>query len=74
MEGRGCFRVFAIFLGIVLGFFLIGLIGWALWGPICVGIFGFPSLTYWQFMGLQILINILFKSGIDISEKLKEGK
>lgn len=74
MEGRGCFRVLAIFLGIVLGFFLIGLIGWGLWGAICVGVFGLPVLTYWQFLGLFILCNILFKSGIDVSEKLKEGK
>lgn len=71
---QGCFKVFIFVVTAIVFCFLSALIGWGLWGAICVGVFGLPALTYWQFFGLFILCNILFKSGIDISEKLKEGK
>lgn len=35
------------------------LLGTWLWGVIAVGIFGLPALTWAQFLGLQILLNIL---------------
>ena len=34
-------------------------IGVWLWGKIMVSVFNFPTLTYWQFYGLLILIRIL---------------
>lgn len=71
---QGCFKVFIFVVTAITFLFLSTLIGWALWGPICVGIFGFPSLTYWQFMGLQILINILFKAHLAFTDKPMEKK
>ena len=38
-------------------------IGVWLWGIIMVGVFGLPSLTFWQFIGLQLLICILMPTG-----------
>ena len=54
-------------LGIAIGVLIIALllalvgawIGVALWGAIAVKVFGLPSLTFWQFYGLMILLHIL---------------
>lgn len=48
---------------LVIGsFFFLSWIGWLLWGAIAISVFGLPALSYWQFSGLYILCNILFKS------------
>ncbi len=47
--------VFTILIVIVLVLFL----GLWLWGVIAVAIFQLPALTFWQFVGLIILLNIL---------------
>ena len=36
-----------------------GFIAWWLWGVIAVAVFGLPALTYWQIIGLIILLKIL---------------
>lgn len=61
-EKYGCGMTIALVLiAIGLIFFTVW-IGWLLWGAIAVGIFSLPTLTYWQFWGLFILCNILFKA------------
>lgn len=65
-------------LGLAVGMFILALIGnlilaaigvW-LWGIIAVSIFGLPSLTYWQFYGLLILIRILLpKRNVKINKE-----
>jgi hypothetical protein len=60
---------------IAIGIFLLlalfeAWIGVALWGAIAVKIFGLPTLTFWQFYGLMILLHILLPSrGASIKEK-----
>lgn len=70
----GCFKVLLFLFFIVGILFLLAFIGWVLWGLICVDIFNFPSLNYWQFMGLQILINILFNAHLTFTDKFMEEK
>lgn len=53
-----------IFLVIVL-FILETVLGLWLWGVIAVGVFGLPALTFWKFVGLEILLYILFPSRIN---------
>ena len=56
-----------IFLGILMGIGVVGLIflfGWVvmlLWNWLMPSIFGLKQLTYWQAWGLLILSSILFK-------------
>lgn len=61
-ESAGCgIAILTLLLVIGLAFFFAW-IGWLLWGAIAVSVFGLPALSYWQFFGLYILCNILFKS------------
>lgn len=54
---------FILIMILLFGLFCLeAAIGVWLWGIIMVGVFGLPSLTFWQFIGLQILIYILFPS------------
>ena len=61
-ESAGCGTAIITLLLIIGLVFFFAWIGWLLWGAIAVSIFGFPALSYWQFFGLYILCNILFKS------------
>ena len=56
-------EVVGIILGIVVLILLEWLVGLYLWGAIAVAIFGLPSLNAWQFLGLLVLVKILFGSG-----------
>lgn len=40
-------------------FVLLNAFGVWLWNTILVSLFGVPIITFWKFMGLQILIRIL---------------
>ena len=61
-EEYGCGATIALLLIAIGLIFFIVWIGWLLWGAIAVSVFGLPALSYWQFFGLYILCNILFKS------------
>lgn len=61
-EEYGCGATIALLLIATGLIFFISWIGWLLWGAIAVSIFSLPALTYWQFWGLYILCNILFKT------------
>lgn len=73
--------ILAFILGIIL-FLLVLAVGCWLWGIIAVPIFGLPELTYWQFVGLYVICNILFNHGTNNSNEIekylkdnfKEGK
>lgn len=56
-----------IIIGLGLGFGIICLgnaFGLWLWKLIAVGVFGLKDLTFWQFFGLTLLCNYLFKSTV----------
>ena len=59
-ETKGCGMVFLILLiavAVWIGFTYLGV--W-LWKMIMVQIFGLPALSFWQFVGLDMLISLLF--------------
>lgn len=58
----GCGTAIAILLVTIGLAFFFAWIGWLLWGAVAVSALGLPALSYWQFFGLYILCNILFKS------------
>ena len=47
---------------IIVLFILETILGLWLWGVIAVGVFGLPALTFWKFVGLEILLYILLPS------------
>lgn len=59
-ETKGCGMVIVLLLiviGVWIGFTYLGV--W-LWKIIMVQIFGLPALSFWQFVGLDVLISLLF--------------
>lgn len=56
---------------IIICALLSAVIGCWLWGVIAVGVFGLPSLTFWQFCGLMGLIHILFPRTVTIRSNKK---
>ena len=66
-------EIVGIILSIIVLILLELLVGLYLWGTIAVAIFGLPSLSAWQFLGLLVLIKILFGNGMSVSSKNKEG-
>ena len=48
---------------VVALFFIFNFLATWLWGVIAVGIFGLPSLGYWQMFGLRILLGLCIPSG-----------
>lgn len=63
-KSDGIFSVILTILFIVVLGFLLSLlftcVGIWLWELIMVNVFGLPTLTFWQFFGLMILLHILF--------------
>ena len=59
--------LFAITLGTILGVLLIvgifaavyGLVIWALWNWVIAGIFKAPVITFWQGLGLGLVLSII---------------
>ena len=51
---------------IVITVFFIGFnfIAVWLWGAIAVAIFGLPALSFWQMLGLRVLMGLIFPSTI----------
>ena len=59
-EAHGCGMVFlllAIAIAVWIGFTFLGV---GLWKMVMVQVFGLPELSFWQFVGLDILISLLF--------------
>ena len=61
------FLFLEVIIVILFLFLLVGVATW-LWGVIMAGIFGLPTLTYWQMWGLQFLIWILIPTGKNIGK------
>lgn len=49
---------------------LIGGPLWLLWNSLMPSIFGLPYITFWQAVGINLLTTILFKSNVNINNKL----
>ena len=64
-----------IILMIIALFILQTIIGVWLWGAIAVGVFGLPALTFWKFVGLEILLWLLIPTRptrVDTNSKRRE--
>lgn len=48
------------FITVVVKAFLTALIVWLLWNGLCPKLFHLPRITYWEAMGLKLLITELF--------------
>ena len=59
-ETKGCGMVFLILLIAVAVWISFTYLGVWLWKMIMVQIFGLPALSFWQFVGLDMLISLLF--------------
>ena len=61
------FKIFGTIIGIIICIVIFAFVGaWIgllLWGAIAVAVFGLPALTFWQFLGMMILIYILIPAG-----------
>lgn len=59
-EAKGCGMVFLILLIAIAVWIGLTFLGVYLWKMIMVQIFGLPVLSFWQFVGLDVLISLLF--------------
>lgn len=59
-EARGC-GTFILLIGLAIGlWFGFTYLGVWLWKVIISAVFGLPELTFWQFFGLQLLLEIVW--------------
>lgn len=66
MQGRlqkqvGCnLLVVGVLVLVIIGIGLLCVwLAMLLWNAVCHGVFGWPTLTYWQMFGLMLLISLL---------------
>lgn len=62
-------KAFGILILVVIVFIASYVIGYWLWDGIAVEKFNLPELTFWQYIGLQILIQQLFGTRLTTSKK-----
>jgi hypothetical protein len=61
-------------IGLILGYFLSGLITMVLWNYLMPTIFGLTTLTYLQSVCLMVLVKNLFGYNYHIKDKKEEGE
>lgn len=67
-KSDGCLYVFLMLLFLLIIILIETAIGLWLWNVIAVAIFGLPSLTFLQFIGLQMLIGMIFPQNVNMGD------
>lgn len=63
----GCGAIILLFIAlIILAFVYSGILMW-IWNMVIPVIFGLPTISFWQALGIYIISNILFKGTSSIS-------
>lgn len=65
--GEACLIAIITFILFVIFAFIYAAIGCWLWSAVMVGVFGLPTLTYWQMYALIWLARVIFPRGSRVS-------
>lgn len=67
-KSDGCLYLFLVLLFLLIVILIQTVIGLWLWNVIAVAIFKLPSLTFLQFIGLQILVEMIFPKNVNVGD------
>jgi hypothetical protein len=67
-KSGGCLYVFLMLLFLLIIILIETVIGLWLWNVIAVAIFKLPSLTFLQFIGLQMLVGMIFPKNVNVGD------